>query len=468
MTLQGCEWLTGTPSDNPFSVAKSRAEKAGTVLADALVNRAQGERPVNLIGYSLGARVIYACLLSLVARKAFGLIDSVVLIGAPIPSDGADWRAMRSVVSARLVNVYSENDYVLGFLYRTSSIQLGVAGLQRVEGVMGVENVDVSDTVSGHLRYRYLLGAILRKIGFEDLDLHEIEREAEAFKHMEEEEKERMEELKKKIPKQIPSTASTVKGMLPKSWSKKDAKGEGDVSSKAKASADALDANAEAQERPADERAVQTAAEKEAESLQKDVEEKTRKTLVQTGLEWVSWWRMRQATGDAGKTVSNAAGSAQGATGSKPNDPTSSGSYISYAKSAWPFGGKDDSSNTGSASEAAAAVEAETPKAVKDGTDKASPSDVRKSWWAGRQKSWTGKPEAPDAEKAGKEGDVTGKGEKDEGMKQRSYLEMAAESGAGVGATASSWYKGARGWVGGGGKGDEVKEEGKKERKRIT
>merc|ERR1712093_142027 len=57
--------------DNPFSVAKNRADKAGLVLADALINKAQGERPVTLIGYSLGARLIYSCLMSLAERRAF-------------------------------------------------------------------------------------------------------------------------------------------------------------------------------------------------------------------------------------------------------------------------------------------------------------------------------------------------------------------------------------------------------------
>merc|ERR1712093_396358 len=121
--------------DNPFSVAKNRADKAGLVLADALINKAQGERPVTLIGYSLGARLIYSCLMSLAERRAFGLVESAVLIGAPAPSDAAVWRSMRSVVSGRLVNVYSENDYILAFLYRTSSIQYGVAGLQEAQDV---------------------------------------------------------------------------------------------------------------------------------------------------------------------------------------------------------------------------------------------------------------------------------------------------------------------------------------------
>jgi len=64
--------------DNPFSVAKARAEKAGLVLADAIINRAQGRRPLTLIGFSLGARIVYTCLLSLAERNAFGLIENAV------------------------------------------------------------------------------------------------------------------------------------------------------------------------------------------------------------------------------------------------------------------------------------------------------------------------------------------------------------------------------------------------------
>jgi hypothetical protein len=178
--------------DNPFSVAKYRADKAGEVLADALINKVQGERPVTLVGYSLGARLIYSCVQKLAERRAFGLIENVVLVGTPCPSDVADWRRIRSVVSGRVVNVFSKQDFILGFLYRTSSVQLGVAGLQPVEGVHGVQNVDVSELVDGHLQYRYLTGSILRKIGFEDVDIEEVERaEAEMKKQQEEEKKER-------------------------------------------------------------------------------------------------------------------------------------------------------------------------------------------------------------------------------------------------------------------------------------
>ncbi|TGO25327.1 hypothetical protein BPAE_0082g00100 [Botrytis paeoniae] len=184
--------------DNPFSVAKNRADKAGLVLADALINKAQGERPVTLIGYSLGARLIYSCLMSLAERRAFGLVESAVLIGAPAPSDAAAWRAMRSVVIGRLVNVYSENDYILAFLYRTSSIQLGVAGLQPAQDVKGIENVNVSEMVSGHLRYQYLVGTILEKIGWEDVDVEEVAKEEETLELLDEREKREGEEMERK------------------------------------------------------------------------------------------------------------------------------------------------------------------------------------------------------------------------------------------------------------------------------
>lgn len=174
--------------DNPFSVARARSEKVGAVLADALINKVQGERPVTLVGYSLGARAIYSCLTALADRRAFGLVENVVLLGAAAPSDAAQWRRMRSVVGGRLVNVYSTNDYLLGFLYRTTSLQLGIAGLQGIEGVAGVESVDVSGIVDSHTKYRYLTGTILKKIGFEDIDDEEVLKEELALKHEEKEE----------------------------------------------------------------------------------------------------------------------------------------------------------------------------------------------------------------------------------------------------------------------------------------
>ncbi|KAI9158450.1 membrane protein [Paramyrothecium foliicola] len=156
--------------DNPWSMGMVRAEKAGAVLADAIMrSKFQGDRPVSLIGYSLASRAIYTCLMVLAERRQFGIVDSVVMMGTPAPSESRVWLTLKSVVSGRLVNVYSEQDFMLGFLYRTSNIQFGVAGLQEVQGATGVENHCVSNMPRAHLGYQSMLGQILKDIGWEDV-----------------------------------------------------------------------------------------------------------------------------------------------------------------------------------------------------------------------------------------------------------------------------------------------------------
>ncbi|KAF1847690.1 DUF726-domain-containing protein [Cucurbitaria berberidis CBS 394.84] len=167
--------------DNPFSVALARADKAGKVLAHALIDGIQGKRPVTLVGYSIGARVIYACLVELANQHAFGLVESVILMGTPASVGSKRWRQIRSVVAARVVNVYSTEDYVLGFLYRSAKLQVGVAGLQEVKDVYGIENFDMSKLVSGHDRYRYLVGTILAKVGFDDLNFNKVAEQERAL-----------------------------------------------------------------------------------------------------------------------------------------------------------------------------------------------------------------------------------------------------------------------------------------------
>jgi hypothetical protein len=218
--------------DNPFTIAKNRADKAGLVLADAIINKAQGDRPITLIGYSMGARLIYSCLMSLAERRAFGLVEAAVLMGTPAPSDASVWRSMRSVVAGRLVNVYSENDHILAFLYRTSSIQLGVAGLQEVNGVMGIENVDVSDAVNGHLRYQHSVGIILEKIGWEDVDMQEVGKEELAIRMLDSEDRKNRERMAAHPP---PNTTGDHPGRAPaprpskKAHHLADSEDEGDI-----------------------------------------------------------------------------------------------------------------------------------------------------------------------------------------------------------------------------------------------
>jgi hypothetical protein len=151
-----------------------RADKAGLILADVIQRKVQGGRPITLIGYSLASRVIYTCLMALAERRQFGLVDSVVMIGAPVPAETHVWLTLRSVVAGRLVNVFSENDYMLGFMMRISNTQFGVAGLQPIVDAVGIENFNATAMVNGHLRYQFLVGTILGALGWEDLNHEQL------------------------------------------------------------------------------------------------------------------------------------------------------------------------------------------------------------------------------------------------------------------------------------------------------
>ena len=168
--------------DNPWHLGMVRADKAGATLAEAITRRVQGNRPVSLVGYSLGARAIYTCLMILSERRMFNMVDSVVMIGTPAPSESKVWLTLKSVVSGRLVNVYSETDYLLAFMHRTSNVQFGLAGVQAVYAE-GIENHQVGDlsAVGGHRRYQHMTGTILRDIGWDDLDMKQVERGALAL-----------------------------------------------------------------------------------------------------------------------------------------------------------------------------------------------------------------------------------------------------------------------------------------------
>ncbi|XP_077828036.1 transmembrane and coiled-coil domain-containing protein 4 isoform X3 [Macaca mulatta] len=61
--------------DNPWGVCLHRSAEVGKHLAHILLSRQQGRRPVTLIGFSLGARVIYFCLQEMAQEK--GLLGRV-------------------------------------------------------------------------------------------------------------------------------------------------------------------------------------------------------------------------------------------------------------------------------------------------------------------------------------------------------------------------------------------------------
>jgi hypothetical protein len=168
-------WLVklGYLVDNPWSMGLDRARKAGLILAEALCNNVQNNRPVTLVGFSLGAKAIFHCLVELAERGKYGLVEDVYLFGAPImiprvlppaqqtqpvhsdaTSSGTssfktggttpsfnytspkhlasldEWRKAISVVGGTLTNSFTRVDWILGYLFRGS-----VAGMWEVAGM---------------------------------------------------------------------------------------------------------------------------------------------------------------------------------------------------------------------------------------------------------------------------------------------------------------------------------------------
>ncbi|CAN9515835.1 unnamed protein product [Ophioblennius macclurei] len=167
LTLPASLLAAASVIDNPWCVCLNRSAEVGKHLAQVLRSRQQGKRPVSLIGFSLGARVIYYCLQELASDQGSeGVVEDVVLLGAPVDGSEKAWEKMTRVVAGKIVNGYCRGDWLLGFLYRSSAAQLSVAGLQPVNiQDRRIVNVDLSSVVKGHLDYMRQMDTILVAVG---------------------------------------------------------------------------------------------------------------------------------------------------------------------------------------------------------------------------------------------------------------------------------------------------------------
>lgn len=142
------------------------SRKAGLILADAIRSRAHGHRPITLAGFSLGALVIFECLQDLCRDSGnnLGVIENVILFGLPAAISPIDrWAQMRMLVAGRFIHCFSSNDWVLRFLYRSTSLTVGdIAGLNAVEHVPGIDNVNMSKFINGHVEYAKKMPEMMR------------------------------------------------------------------------------------------------------------------------------------------------------------------------------------------------------------------------------------------------------------------------------------------------------------------
>ncbi|RGP74340.1 hypothetical protein FLONG3_6119 [Fusarium longipes] len=153
--------------DNPWAVSLDRATAAGKILADSLLERNLGTRPITLVGFSIGARVVFSCLQELSKKGGVGIVQNVYMFGSPIVVNKEEYIKAKTVVSGRFLNAYNRNDWILGYLFRLTSGGIRrVAGLAPVEDCPFVENMDVTDLVNGHMDYRQKMPVLLMRCGW--------------------------------------------------------------------------------------------------------------------------------------------------------------------------------------------------------------------------------------------------------------------------------------------------------------
>jgi hypothetical protein len=148
--------------DNPWSVAKGRADQAGELLGDYIADNQFGGLPVTLIGYSLGAQVVLAALDRLAQRQETGKIYNVYFLAGAISQDDPRLKALDQVVAGKVIDFYSEKDLVLAYIYRTAELLSQPIGANPLNH-KNVINLDVTETVGGHLDYLKKLDLILSK-----------------------------------------------------------------------------------------------------------------------------------------------------------------------------------------------------------------------------------------------------------------------------------------------------------------
>lgn len=188
--------------DGTWTLVIERADEAGKELARSLLFNNAGHRPVTLVGYSFGARVILSCLKELAQyqqkwedyqikkkqqhaddrkspkkddteelgfdREPASIVEDAIMMGMPKYLNLSVWKAMREVVAGRLVNVYSRQDKILSLMFKYKRI---LGSIKPVVGtctvaVPGVENVDVTDLIAYHQDYVSLTGDILKRVRY--------------------------------------------------------------------------------------------------------------------------------------------------------------------------------------------------------------------------------------------------------------------------------------------------------------
>lgn len=144
-----------------FWQIRSRAEEMGESLLDQLSeylrNHHLGIDTINLIGHSLGGRLVVSSLKKLSTGHLHPLvINDVLLMAAAATVEPDEAKRMRDVLKGRLINAYSKSDWTL--LMNAGEVCLGRNHVEHFE------NIEIADF--GHGDYWKKLPHVLTRVQF--------------------------------------------------------------------------------------------------------------------------------------------------------------------------------------------------------------------------------------------------------------------------------------------------------------
>ncbi|MFM5038789.1 DUF726 domain-containing protein [Aeromonas veronii] len=141
-----------------------RAAQTGIQLAEA-ISRTDNQK-FNLVGHSLGCRVIYYTLEALSTKSEKYINDVVLLGGAVGRNDKEGWGNVLNSINGILYNCHSKQDQVLSKIY-----QIANAGLSSPIGINPIElehpnlrNINCDDLVESHMTWKKHYETILNRI----------------------------------------------------------------------------------------------------------------------------------------------------------------------------------------------------------------------------------------------------------------------------------------------------------------
>ncbi|WP_157824455.1 DUF726 domain-containing protein [Moritella sp. Urea-trap-13] len=149
---------------NPWHSSMLRAAQTGIQVAEA-ISRTEGQK-FNLVGHSLGCRVIYYALEALSSKDKKYINDVILLGGAVGRNDKDGWEKALTSVDGKIYNCHTNQDKVLSVIYKTAN-----AGLSDPIGISPIEitnsklrNINCDYLVDSHMNWKKHYEEILNMI----------------------------------------------------------------------------------------------------------------------------------------------------------------------------------------------------------------------------------------------------------------------------------------------------------------